>query len=415
MNHQLAEAVIATFRDDQTASCYDRLAVFDYRAWAGICSWLDTSGLALYFLDRIRALGLEAVVPGAVLSRLSQNAADNRGKSRSMYEEFLRLNRLFQVEGLSYANLKGFSLVPDACPDAALRCQFDLDFYVKQSDLARCDKVLAGQSYLLAGVGRDVREYRAGSNEIPSVRDLYKEKSQMSVEIHFASSSGEGGDALRDDSLTRLQFIRCNGVDLPVLSDCDRFLGLALHLFKHIQSEWTRASWILEYARFIHFHRGDEGLWEEVGKRLRSDSEAMIAVGAATLLADRSFRISPLPDALAATIVELPKSVSLWMERYGDRVLFAEFPGTKLYLLLQGVLSSAKDKQSHARRQRLFPLHLPPRIAIGSDDGSFFSRWKKLRSEAGYLVFRLRFHVAQGLSYMIEAPRWKRNIASLLG
>lgn len=414
MNRQLAEAVVATFRDDQTA-CYDRLAAFDYRAWAGTCSWLDSSGLALYFLDRVRALGLEAVVPGAVLSRLNQNAADNRGKSGSMFEEFLRLNRLFQAEGLSYANLKGFSLVPDACPEAALRCQFDLDFYVKKSDLARCDKILAGQSYVLSGEGRNVREYKAGSSQIPSVRDLYKEKSQMSVEIHFSSSSDEGGDSLQDDSLLGLQWKRWNGLDLPVLSDCDRFLSLALHLFKHIQSEWTRTSWILEYARFIDFHRGDEGLWAEVEKRLGSNSEAKVAMGAATLLADRSFRISHLPDVLAVAIGTLPRSVSLWMERYGDKVLFAEFPGTKLYLLLQGVLSSEEDRRSHVRRQRLFPLHLPPKIAVGSDDGNVYSRWKKLRIEVGYLVFRLRFHVAQGLSYMLEAPRWKRNIASLLG
>ena len=415
MNRQLAEAVIATFRDDRTASCYDRLAAFDYRAWAGTCSWLDSSGLALYFLDRVRVLGLETVVPGAVLSRLNQNAEDNRAKSGSMFEEFLRLNRLFQAEGLSYVNLKGFSLVPDACPEAALRCQFDLDFYVKKSDLARCDKILAGQSYVLAGVGRNVREYKAGSSQIPSVRDLYKEKSQMSVEIHFSNSSEEDGGSLRDDGLAGLQGKRWDGFDLPVLSDCDRFLGLALHLFKHIQSEWTRASWILEYARFIEFHRGDEWLWAEVEKRLDSNSEAKVAVGAATLLADKSFRISHLPDVLAAAIGDLPMSVSLWMERYGDRVLFAEFPGTKLYLLLQGVLSSEEDGRSQVRRQRLFPLHLPPKIAVGADDGSFFSKWKKLRIEAEYLVFRLRFHVAQGLSYMIEAPRWKRNIASLLG
>jgi Uncharacterised nucleotidyltransferase len=415
VNRQLAGAVIAAFREDQATGCYDRLAAFDYRAWAGTCSWLDSSGLALYFLERVRTLGLEAAVPVEVLSRLVQNAEDNREKSRAMYMEFLRLNRLFQAEGISHANLKGFSLVPDACPDAALRCQFDLDFYVKQSDLSRCGKILAGESYVLAGVGRNVREYKAGSSEIPSVRDLYKEKSQRSVEIHFSDSSDDGGVFLREDSLLRLRWMRSNGFDLPVLSDCDRFVGLALHLFKHIQSEWTRASWILEYARFINFHLGDEELWAETRERLSSDPEARIAVGAATLLADQSFRISHLPDVLAVAVAGLPKSVSLWMERYGDRVLFAEFPGTKLYLLLQSVHSSEKDRRLRVKRESLFPLHLPPKIAVGSDDGSFFSRWRKLRSEVGYVVFRLRFHVAQGFSYMVEAPRWKRNIASLPG
>jgi hypothetical protein len=140
------------------------------------------------------------------------------------------------------------------------------------------------------------------------------------------------------------------------------------------------------------------------------DSELAVAVGAATLLADRSFGLPILPRTLAETIAVLPQSVRLWIERYEKNVLFTPFPGTKLYLLLQSALSP-DDKAD--LRKRLLPLHRPPRITVTTVDDTLFCKFKQWRTETLYFLFRSWFHLAQGLRYLIETLRWKRAVASL--
>ena len=90
-----------------------------------------------------------------------------------------------------------------------------------------------------------------------------------------------------------------------------------------------------------------------------------------------------------------------------------DFPGTKLYLLLQEELRGNDDAWKQTKRSSLLPLHRAPRIvSVSSDD----HLWKRIRSEIFQLrfhLFRLRFHIVEGLHYLVEASRWKRRLAAL--
>jgi hypothetical protein len=391
MNYQLAETVIATFQSKDTTTLSDRLSSFSYRNWTRIYSWLDASGLALYFLDRLRVLDLENAIPPRVLLRLKENAADNREKTNYLFEEFIEINREFKRAGLLYANLKGFTLAPDAFAEAALRCQLDLDFLIAHYDMSRCQQLLQRRGYLLTGIGDDVREFKADSGEMPSLRDLYKAKPQRCVEIHFANSRGRDPIHLQDDRLLRLTSRHWRDLDLPVLSDCDKFIAQALHLFKHLKSEWTRAAWILEYSNFVNFNEQNELLWVEVQEHVLNSEEILLAVGVATLVSSLTFEITRLPGVLAWAITQVPQQVKLWIEEYGKRIMSASFPGTKLYLLLRRALPRTESRSIREVSEKLLPLRQPARITVNSGGAKLSLRLRRMRDEGRYFFFAYAF------------------------
>ena len=412
MSRKLARAVIATFRDSHAAVHSMRLARFRYDSWTAIYEWLDASGLALYFLARIRRLGIESALPIDVIKRLELNATDNRQKTAQMFKEFMVINREFTNAKLSYANLKGFTLTPVSCEDIALRSQLDLDFLMSTKDIQQCQMILSEFDYSLTGEGTHVLEFKAGTIKLPVVRDLYKLKPQRSVEVHFVLGN-ESDETTGGGIFGRLRSRSWDGLSLPVLSDLDTFIAHASHLFKHLKGEWTRASWILEYINFINYHRDNDVFWLQVDDFLTGHPDSKLSVGIATLVADRSFGLAFMPKPLVRATIELSSPIKLWVELYTDDILLARFPGTKLYLLLLRAISADSGKLSGESIRKLLPLRRPAKIIAASEGRSWRSRLKRYWAEVSYCCFRLRFHLKHGLLLLIEEPRWRRSIATL--
>src|SRR5579864_1391835 len=126
MKPKLAEAIIGflSFSGEACAQV-PQFRKFSERDWDRKLGWLDDTGLALYFLQKVKGTGVVGVVPALVLSALEKRFTANQKRVAHMARQFEFLNAKFHESGVRYAVVKGLSLVPQFCPDANHRHQSD--------------------------------------------------------------------------------------------------------------------------------------------------------------------------------------------------------------------------------------------------------------------------------------------------
>jgi hypothetical protein len=403
-NPALVEAIVASFSCAPKRAFQD-LAQFKPEDWLRTESWLDTSGLALYFLDHVCSRGISAAVDNGLLHRLEQKRADNRHRNADMLQEFVSINQMFHAAGIHYANLKGFTLSPDSCPDLSLRHQSDFDFLIDPAHLNIGRTALEKRGYALTGSTPYTLEFKSGSAQKISLEGRYKALPTRSVELHTTMESTQHDLApTRDKRLDRLSEWTCNQGTFPALSSADQLIGQALHILSHLRGEHTRPSWLLEYRHHVMVRQGDAPFWKEVLTLASAQPEATIALGLSTLLAADIFGDFTSPELNAWTLDTLPLAVKLWAATYGRRAVLANVPGTKLYLLLDSVLAQARPSY----RPRLLPRLLPQRILRPPPQDNLRLRLHRDIVQLQYILYRLHFHVEQGALHMIESRRWNK-------
>ena len=396
-------AVLLTFCDPVPAESLQQLSQLSANDWQKLLYWLDTSGLALYFLDRMVDLQLWHTLPPAVFARLKRNLVDNAERTRGLIGESLSIQREFQKAGVSYALLKGFSLYPHSVPRLELRSQLDLDFLVAEKHIPESRVILERHGYHLHAVSGRSWEFKTDHIPNASLDDLYKNVPHRCVELH-AELALPGQRSLLA-SATSQDF---HGLRMPVLSPADLFLGQGMHVFKHICSESSRIAHLLEFRRHVIARRGDNAFWNEIQAIAETNPRAPLALGVATLLIARIMG-EFAPESLTSWTVDcLPVGARLWIERYGHRSALADFPGTKLYLLLQRELEARGVTATRTVRRALMPLRLPLPVARPAVNETFQSRVRRYRLQLGFILLRLRFHVTEGGRYFLESLRWRR-------
>jgi Uncharacterised nucleotidyltransferase len=400
----IREAVLLIFCDPQSDLRLQLLNISS-KEWQRLLHWLDISGLALYFLDRMMELQLCNVLPSDVLARLQQNLKDNTDRTHGMLVESIAIQQEFQETHLTYATLKGFSLCPFSVPRLELRHQFDLDFLVAEKSVAKARQILERRGYRLYAISGRSWEFKI--NEMPGIplKDLYKNLPGRSVELHVETSTSS-----RPALLERIEKREFNGMSMPVLSSVDLFLGQGLHAYKHVCSEFSRTAHLLEFRRHVLVRRDDETFWDELRSTAEENPNAFLGLGVVTQLITHVMG-DFAPEALTNwTVRRLPRAARLWVEMYGRRTVFDSFPGSKLYLLLQRELESAGVPTKRSLRRALLPSRLPPAIVRASAGEALPIRIRRYRMQLNLIFSRLRFHVVEGFRYAWESYGWWRHV-----
>ena len=395
-------AVLLIFSDPVPEQC-SRLIERSAKEWSRLLHWLDLSGLALYFVDRVVELKLCDLLPTAVFTRLHLNLIDNGERTRAMLRESMEIQGNFQQAGISYAVLKGISLWPYAVPKPELRLQFDLDYLVAENDMGRARAILERSRYRLYAVSGRSWEFKKNERPGVSLKDIYKHFDSYGVELH--SSAGKQGEL---GILDRVQWRDVNGMTMPVLHPVDLFLGHGLHTFKNVCGEYARASHFLEFRRHVLRHREDSSFWRDLQLLTEGDRRASLGLGLVLYLIDYVMGEST-PEALARwTVDRLPNRLREWVQTYGHRVMLGSYPGTKLYLLLQQELEKCGIAGKRSARDILVPGQLPPPVIRPFANEKLSTRIRRYVMHLGTILERARFHVIEGLRYAVEVRRWRR-------
>jgi hypothetical protein len=403
----IRQRVLLTFLDPLPQQCL-QLQILSMSQWRHLLRWLDYSGLALYFLDRIAELQLGDLLPEPVFARLQQNLIDNTKRTHSMIAESIAIQQKFQAASLRYAALKGLSFWPSSVPKQELRSQFDMDFLVAEKDIQAARKVLEREGYRLYGAGGRSWEFKR--NEFPGIsrKQMYKDTGSWAIELHVESSGSS-----RTSLLERLEWRGLGGFRMPVLSPIDLFLGQGLHVYKHICSEFSRAAHLLEFRRHILFHRNDASFWNTLQSKALENPRSVFGLGLVTLLITQTMGEFAPESLTNSTVDRLPRSVQLWVETYGHRAVLGSFPGSKLYLLLQQEIEASGLSSKRSVRQSLIPSGLPPPVIRASPNETFSTRLGRYHMQLDLIFGRLRFHLIEGARFLWESHRWRRQLSQV--
>jgi len=417
MNRKLAKTTVDCLRLTDDAPDVDRLRGFTERNWRRTMLWLDHSGLTLYLLRRLHSLKATDVLPPSVFRRFEGNLAHNRHRLDNIATRFATINEKFYRAGVSFAVIKGFSLVPEFCPDPSLRAPSDVDYLVDKQSFPLAQRVLEEAGYRLHQVTDIEGRFGWPSPRIPTrFDDPYSRETEPMVELHLGFWKQKlTGIALAEPEFLLQETVNheWQGLRFPVLREEDAYILQVIHVFQHLLEGWVKLCWLLEIGYFLGARSSDDMFWDRVNARVQKvpllAEFASIVMGLAgtVFAATMPPRAAPWAQSLSAT-------ARLWVDRYGRTCVmenhpfdsFGLFASSKLSIFLQWEFMPNHRVQREMTRRRLFPWKSPERVVpLGNKTATSFLKATRLQSQ--FVIQRLIFHLGSSLRFLWELPRWR--------
>ena len=386
------------------------------REWKGTLQWLDDSGLAFYFLQKMKNQNAADAVPAWVVSLLEENFSNNQARVAYMAQQFGLLNQKFNDADIQYAVLKGVSLVPQFCPDAALRHQGDFDYLIDEQALPAAQRVLVDAGYIpkSAASSQEFTFMMPGKKPPSRTGEQYLARSPHAVELHLDVWDSEQD---RLPAMPKLFFVertcihQWNGLSFPALTEEDAFLLQVLHACSHVFTCWMRTSSLFEIGYFLSRQASDESFWNRIEQRVGDNLLLREFIAIVAELAAKLFA-APVPPLVRTWSAKIRTGSRVWIESYARRWALSElpvydlplFPKAKLALFLHQQYSDARVQKT-VTRKRLLPFAQLSRLSrtlkeqpsLLLDPG-----WRKRQ----LLARKALYHTLAGFRYLCEIPRW---------
>lgn len=219
--------------------------------WPDFLRWVDRHRVAPLVYQNLRRYGGDGV-PASTMSALRSRFKNNARRSLVNATELVRLDKLFQENGIPFIPLKGSVLARQVYGNLALRHAGDIDLLVAPSQVELAERLLQISYRRITPGFRLTPSQRRRLLRLTHHFEYLHDQGNLRVELHWRSLPNQLPHIMDLNWLrSRAVTVALAGSTLPALSLPDNVLYLCGHGEGHF---WSRLFWLVDLAEIIHGH-----------------------------------------------------------------------------------------------------------------------------------------------------------------